>query len=136
LIVLDASLMVARILREPHAGLDQDLFTLLDNSQIIVPSHWPTEIANALRTNIRRGRIDRWDMQAIVSLLSNFELTVSPPHQISEIGTLALFAVTQQLTAYDAAYVNIALAHRARLATLDTAMRAAAQRLDIPLLPA
>ena len=135
MIVLDASLMVARILREPHDGVDQDLFTLLDNSQIVVPSHWPIEIANALRTNIRRGRIAQSDVQAIVGFLANFQLTVSAPIQLDEIEALTVFALTQRLTAYDAAYVRMAVEHGARLATVDADMRATAQRLNIPLLP-
>ena len=136
MIVLDASLIIARILREPHNGLDQDLFTFLDANPIIVPSHWPVEIANALRTNLRRGRIGQSDMEAIVGFLSNFELTVSAPVQLDEIEALTAFAVTQQLTAYDAAYIRIAIEHVARLATVDQAMRAAARRLGIPVLPA
>ena len=136
MIVLDASLMIARILREPHAGLDPDLFSLLDTNQIVVPAHWPTEIANALRTNVRRGRIAQADVKAIVGFLSDLQLTVSAPVQIHEIEGLTSFAVTQGLTAYDAAYVRIAMENAARLATVDQAMRAAAQRLNIQLLPA
>jgi predicted nucleic acid-binding protein len=49
---------------------------------------------------------------------------------------MAHFAVTHDLTTYDAAYVQLALHYRATLATLDRAMRAAAVRLNIPLLPA
>jgi predicted nucleic acid-binding protein len=76
------------------------------------------------------------DVKAIVGFLSDLQLTVSAPVQIDEIEALTSFAVTQGLTAYDAAYVRIAMENAARLATVDQAMRAAAQRLDIQLLPA
>lgn len=127
--------MMARLLREPHTGVDQDLFALLDVNQIIVPSHWPAEIANALSTNIRRRRIAQSDIDAIVSFLANIQVTVASPMKIDDIGALTSFAVAQGLTAYDAVYVRVALEHGARLATVDVDMRAAAQRLDIPLLP-
>jgi predicted nucleic acid-binding protein len=136
LIVLDASILIARILSEHHPGLSEDLFELLDTSEILVPSHWPTEIANALRTNIRRGRMVDADLDAIVGLLARFRVTVASALQISDVVPITKFASEQSLTAYDAAYVQIALAHGGELASLDHAMRAAAKRLDIPLIPA
>lgn len=136
MIVLDASILIARILSEHHSGLSEDLFTLLDTSEIIVPSHWPTEIANALRTNIRRGRITDTDLDAIVGFLARLHVTVASALQISDVIPITRFASEQSLTAYDAAYVQIALAHGGELATVDQAMRACAKRLDIPLIPA
>jgi predicted nucleic acid-binding protein len=136
LIVLDASLMIARLLSESHGGLDADLYDLIDASQVMVPSHWPAEISNGLWTNIRRGRVAVSDIEAIAASLSTFELTVSPTIALHEVGALTQFAVEHGLTSYDAAYVRIALEQSATLATLDRAMRAAAQRLNIPLLPA
>ncbi|MEX2035284.1 MAG: type II toxin-antitoxin system VapC family toxin [Xanthobacteraceae bacterium] len=136
MIVLDASLMVARLLSEPHAGVDDDLYDLLDASQIVVPSHWPVEISNGLCANIRRGRFSASDILGISASLSTFELTVDPSIHLHDIAALTQFAVAHGLTSYDAAYVRLALDRSATLATLDRAMRAAAKRLDIPLLPA
>jgi predicted nucleic acid-binding protein len=136
LIVLDASILIARILSEHHPGLSDDLFDLLDTSEILVPSHWPTEIANAMRTNIRRGRMVEADLDAIVGFLARFRVTVASAMKVSDVVPITKFATEQSLTAYDAAYVQTAMAHGAELATLDHAMRVAAQRLDIPLIPA
>ncbi len=127
--------MIARILQEPHAGDGDDLYDLLGTDQIVVPSHWPTEIGNALLTNVRRRRIALSDVTAIIDLLCQFELTVSPPLEIGEIENLANFALRHDLTAYDAAYVHLALTQDARLATVDRAMRTAATRLNVSLLP-
>jgi predicted nucleic acid-binding protein len=136
LIVLDASLMVARLLSEPHAGLDDDLYDLLGASQIVVPNHWPVEISNGLWANIRRGRISASDIFGISASLSTFELTVDLSISLHDIAALTQFAVEHGLTAYDAAYLRLAIDRGAALATLDRAMRVAAKRLDVPLLPA
>jgi predicted nucleic acid-binding protein len=128
--------MIARLLSESHAGLDDDLYDLLDASQIVVPSHWPVEISNGLWTNVRRGRISPSDIEEISDSLSQFEVAVNPPIQLIDIGALTQFAVAHGLTSYDAAYVRLALEQNAILATLDRAMRNAATRVDIPLLPA
>jgi predicted nucleic acid-binding protein len=135
LIVLDASLMMARLLSESYPGLDDDLYDLLDTGQIVVPSHWPIEISNGLWSNVRRGRISASDIVSISTSLSIFELTIEGPVHLNDIAGLAQFAAANELTCYDAAYVRLALQHSATLATLDRAMRSAAQRLDVPLLP-
>jgi len=127
--------MIARILSEPHAGIGDDLYDLLAADQIAVPAHWSVEIANALYTNIRRGRIVEADVDGIVHFLSKIQVTIVPPVQLTEIGPLTRFATAHTLTAYDAAYVQIALHHGCRLATLDRDMRAAGRRLGISLLP-
>ena len=85
---------------------------------------------------MRGGRVTIRHLQIFMGALDNVDLTVEQPMEIAEIGALANFAVTQQLTAYDASYVQLALRRRAILATLDEAMRTAARRLDISLLPA
>ncbi len=135
MIVVDASLMVARILSEVHPGISDDLYDMLDAHPVRVPSHWPVEIANALHMNIRRGRMSTGDVDAIISLLMKFHVTIDPPLSVDAIGALAKFADANALTAYDAMYVQTALDNGARLATLDRAMRAAAERHGVVVLP-
>ena len=74
--------------------------------------------------------------QHILETLNQLTIDVQLPLNLDEIGPLTDFAVAHQLTAYDAAYVQLAMRNNARLATLDRAMRAAAAKLNIPLLPA
>jgi predicted nucleic acid-binding protein len=63
-------------------------------------------------------------------------IQLEPAISLDEIGPLTQFSVTHGLTAYGAAYVQLALQRDATLATLDHAMRTAAAKLNIPLLPA
>ena len=136
MIVLDASILIARILSEHHSGLTQDLYDAIDTNEIAVPSHWTTEIANALRTNLRRGRLTQADVDSIGGYLSKFEVIIAPPLEVSDIVPLTRFATEHSLTAYDAAYVQIALMQSATLATVDQEMRVCAKKFNIPLLPA
>ena len=68
--------------------------------------------------------------------LDLLSIGVQPPIDLDEIGPLAQFSLTHGLTTYDAAYVQLALQHGSSLATLDRAMRAAASKLNIALIPA
>ena len=95
------------------------------------------EVSNALLTSIC-APADSRSLTFTPSWIEFDQLTirVQPAIDLDEIGPLAQFAMTHQLTTYDASYVQLAFHSGAPLATLDRAMRRAASALNIPLLPA
>jgi predicted nucleic acid-binding protein len=135
LIVLDASVAASWLLAEP-AFVTTDILAAEPDVPILAPSHWTIEIANTLRTHVRSGRISVADFHAIMDRFDLLNISILPPVAPDEIGPLVQFALAYNLTAYDAAYVQLALHERATLATLDRTMRSAAGILNIPLLPA
>jgi predicted nucleic acid-binding protein len=135
LIVLDASLMIAWLLREPELAPTTDLYLSLPQQTVIVPGHWPLEVGTALWANVRRGRLPMDRLSVMMEELATFEIQVQSAIQIEDMETLTRFAVTQNLTVYDSAYVQLAERLGLPLATLDNAMRSAAAALSIPLLP-
>lgn len=136
MIVLDASLVIAWLMTEKLPSADTDVYNDLPDNVLVVPSHWPLEISNALRSRIKSNRISISDFHDIMERFDLLNVEVQSPLELDEIGPLAQFAVTHELTTYDAAYVQLALQRRVPLATLDRAMRTAAMKLNIPLLPA
>lgn len=136
MIVLDASLIVNWLISGQDIPGAPEMIDLLATDEITVPAHWPVEISNVLRTHIRGGRMTIGSMHDIFDRLDVLDVIVEPAIPLDEVGALASFAIAHNLTAYDAAYVQLAFQRRAILATLDRAMRAAALPLDIPLLPA
>jgi predicted nucleic acid-binding protein len=135
LIVVDASLMTAWLLNEPALTAGFDANEIFSDSRVSVPSHWPIEISNALRTNLTGGRLGPVDFHAIVERLDLLNVRVEPAIELDEIISLAQFAAAHDLTAYDAAYIQLALSRRCALATLDNAMRRVATKLGVNLLP-
>lgn len=85
---------------------------------------------------MKAGRISVSDFHAIMDKFDLLTISVQPSIDLDEIGPLAQFSLTHGLTTYDAAYVQLAVQHEGTLATLDRAMRTAATKLNIPLLPA
>jgi predicted nucleic acid-binding protein len=134
LIVVDASLMTAWLLNEPALMADADISEILADRLVFVPSHWPMEVSNALRTSLRSGRLGPSDFNAIVDRLDHFRIWVEPSMHLDEILPLAQFAADHGLTAYDAAYVQLAVSRR--LASLDKAMRRTAIGLGAIVVPA
>jgi predicted nucleic acid-binding protein len=135
LIVLDASVAVEWLLAEKSQSISTSVHQSILTEPLLVPSHWPLEISNTLRPDLRDRKISIPDFHYIMERLDRLDIHVQLPLTLDEIGPLTDFSVTHRLTAYDAAYVQLALQHNASLATLDGAMRAAAQQLNIPLLP-
>jgi predicted nucleic acid-binding protein len=135
LIVIDASVMIAWLINEPHLALSEDIYQLLAEEPIRVPAHWPVEVGNALSVNMRRGRITPDRLSAITGRLAHLDIVVEPAGTPDTIVPLIRFAADNGLTCYDAAYVLLARNAEGALATVDTDMRRAAQRLAIPLLP-
>jgi predicted nucleic acid-binding protein len=135
LIVVDASLMIGWLLREPEAQIGRSIRQTLPERTLIVPSHWPLEIANALRTNVRRKRIDAAHLDDIAAQLSLFDIVVEHIGEIEYVTPLVRFALDEELTAHAAAYVALAKRMDAPLATLDADMRSAAIRHHVAVLP-
>jgi predicted nucleic acid-binding protein len=135
LIVVDASLMIGWLLREPELQAGRTVRQMLPEQTLVVPSHWPLEIANALRTNVRRKRIHPAQLEEIVSQLSFLEIIVEQASGVESVTALATFALEHGLTSYDAAYVALAMRMDAPLATLDGDMRSAAMNLQINVIP-
>jgi predicted nucleic acid-binding protein len=98
----------------------------------VVPDLWYYEVSNALIVAERRGRASA---QVVSSHVRDIE-RLAEFLEVSPTTPSALIAAARQsgLTAYDAAYFELAVRLNLPLATLDDMMRAAAQRAGIELL--
>lgn len=136
MIVVDASLIVALILREDNVPDPASVYDLLRTTPISVPAHWPAEVANALWANKRRGRITADMVSTAVDYLIAFKPSIDAAPSLDRMIALMQLAEREKLTVYDAIYVQLALSNNASLATIDDDVRASARRLDIRLVPA
>ena len=121
---------------EDEARPEIDL--LLDRAKdegAIIPSLWFWEVANVLTGAVRRGRLAAGDAAARLELLSALPITVDDESAARAWRETRLLAEAQRLTAYDAAYLELASRHGADLATTDTDLRAAAHRIGVPVIP-
>lgn len=99
----------------------------------MAPVHWHLEIANAVLSAARRKSLRRAASDVVgdmCALLPFVEQDFAP----DDLGTLVSLGQRLQLTAYDAAYVALALRRGFALATEDKAMLAAARTMRIPVL--
>lgn len=132
--VIDASATLPWCLKDEETAWTLDLLQRLDRGdRIIVPAHWPTEVANGLLMATRRGRL-RKAPHCCSWTNFRFPITVRPPLSPIQVKDVLSLCSRHRLTVYDAAYLELAKRNAVPLATLDEAMRKAALMESIRLL--
>ena len=96
----------------------------------VVPGIWRYELWNALIVNERRGRLSAEDARQTVADLA--EMHIEHDGARDESRLLAL-ARRWRLSAYDAAYLEVAARRQLAIATLDNRLAKAATGADVPL---
>jgi predicted nucleic acid-binding protein len=102
----------------------------------LVPSHWPTEVMNGLIMAARRGRIDPERVTRFAHDLAALPIRIEPPQTPASWDAVIRVATEHQLTAYDAAYLELAERTSLPLASLDGDLRKAALAAGVALLEA
>ena len=105
----------------------------LEGKTILVPSVWSLEIANAVLVGERKKRLRPPEISRFTTLLENLPVLedVQPTGEI--VSKVLPLAREYNLCAYDAAYLELAIRHRAPLATLDERLEKAAKQAGVPI---
>ncbi|WP_136709368.1 type II toxin-antitoxin system VapC family toxin [Agromyces sp. H66] len=130
--VLDASVTLAWCFEDESTVETDELLTRLRTDSAIAPSIWVFEIANALTVAQRRRRLVEAKAVLFASTLRSLPIEVAPAPSMASI--LAV-ASAHKLSAYDAAYLELAERTGMPLATLDERLRAAAGAAGVQALP-
>ena len=132
-LVCDCSVSAAWCLDDEMSAAADEVLALAAGAEILVPAIWPAEMANVLWAAERHGRIDAADADAALAALARLPVRVDPGAPDSAQGLL-IVARSRNLSAYDAAYLELALRHGAPLATLDRQLGEAAHAAGVELL--
>jgi len=134
-LVLDASLTLAWFFADETTPYTEAVFDLLlSNSEALVPAIWPFEVANAFLIGERRKRLTLNEVTGFLQRLAGLPISVEQARIDRAFGQVLSIARHEQLTEYDAAYLELALRESLPLASLDQRLQRAAQHAGIPLL--
>ena len=97
----------------------------------VVPSIWRYELLNALIVNERRGRLTARDVRQTLADLAEMRIELDGDH---DEALLLRLARQYRLSAYDAAYLEVAVRRELPLASLDHHLVNAATRANVALL--
>ncbi len=132
--VLDASVALLWLVPESNpAGVEYASATLkaLKESQAIVPSLLALEAANVVAKVESRGLVAEADSQRFIALLGRLNIVTDPLTAAHALGDTLNLARRYKLSAYDAAYLELALRAGLPLATLDANLVKAATRAGV-----
>lgn len=131
--VLDASLALTWYFEDEVSEYADLVLERLREDGALVPSLWPLEIANGLISAERRGRLSPAGVARAAELVLELPISVQEVPPGLALGAVIDIARAQVLSAYDAAYLELAMREGVPLATRDDNLRAAADRVGVPL---
>jgi predicted nucleic acid-binding protein len=131
--VLDSSFAVAVALEEVGADAGGDRIAA---QGAVVPILWRWEVANALLMAVRRGRLAESKLPGILEGLSALPVAIDDDSAARAWTDTLRLAVSAGLTAYDAAYLELAQRLGAPLATLDRKLAQAARLASLEVIGA
>lgn len=132
-IVVDASVALAWALPDESSPYAEAALTVVEQEGLRVPELWARELASGLAVAYKRKRITVDDSEIFLAALSRLNIEVEQVPPVTAIRDGLKSAIGFGLTAYDAAYVDLALRDRLVLATLDSAMRKAAEQHGVSI---
>lgn len=129
--VLDSSLALAWYFKDeadPYADAVAAHFPV---SRAAVPLIWPLEVANAVLMGERRQRSTEAQAAKWLGYLGSLPIAVDDETNDRAWGDVLSLARAHCLSAYDAAYLELALRRGLPLASLDDKLKAAASAVGV-----
>ena len=131
--VLDTSVAVSWFFENDAGEYTAGVLESLTEWEAIVPSVWPLEVANVLLVAERRKRCSEAEAARFIELLERLPIATDGDTARRALHGTYQLAREFALTAYDAAYLELAMRLGAPLATLDRQLADAAVKAGVPI---
>ncbi len=125
-IVVDASIVLAFHFEDESSVTADRVFEMLLSHEALVPVHWHAEVANGFAIAVRRNRMTREFRTGALNRLGGLRFVVDETSRSALWSDTIEICDRHALTAYDAAYLELALRKHLPLATLDKSLASAA----------
>ena len=129
--VVDASVAAGWLLPDERTDIADALALRMQSEDAIAPDLFWHEARSLLVTALRRGRINEAAVYISLDRLATIPLRNAGP---SDAVSVTRLAILHGLSAYDTAYLDLALREHLPLATLDKKLAAAAQAEGVTIL--
>jgi predicted nucleic acid-binding protein len=135
LIVLDASVTMAWSFSDESTAAIDALFERVAYDGAVAPVLWPLEVANSLRTAVRKGRVDETRKSKMLQAISDLGVRIDGETADRAWTDIVMLSDRHDLTVYDASYLELAVRLSLPVATLDNEIIAAARAAGVEVLP-
>jgi predicted nucleic acid-binding protein len=135
-LVLDASVALSWCFKNEATEAADRVLERLAAGTASVPAIWHVEIANVLAFSERRRRITPARSTEFIAMLETLVIVVDEETPSRALGHVLELAREERLTAYDAAYLELAMRLGIPLASKDGDLCDAAERVGVSVLRA
>jgi len=132
-LVIDSSIALAWCFPDEQDAYSQSVLDALAFKQAYVPDLWHLEVANTLVVGERRKRCTQANTVAWMSFLGSLPITVDEETKAHAFAETTDLARSHNLSAYDAAYLELAMRRVFPLASLDEKLNNAAKAVGVAL---
>src|SRR4051812_5570678 len=131
--VLDGSVTMAWFFKDESNDYADAVSDGMHQSQAFVPCIWPLEVANTVIVGERRKRSTPAQAATWLGLLGQLPITVDAETTTKAWRDTLGLARAQNLSAYDAAYLELAMRRGLPIATLDEGLKTASAAVGVAL---
>lgn len=130
-LVLDCSITMAWCVESETSPLTEAALTAIAAQGGLVPGLWAIEVANVLRQHERRSILSSEKIQRFCNVLQKLPIQIEHHSLAQALGPVLDLSRKLNLSAYDAAYLELALRYRLPIATLDRPLQDAAKKMNV-----
>jgi predicted nucleic acid-binding protein len=131
--VLDNSIVMAWSFEDETDEYAEAVLDRLAIARAVVPALWPLEVANALLMGERRKRSTEAETIKWTGILKSLPIVIDGETNAHAWSDTLSLARGHNLTAYDAAYLELAIRRGLPLATIDGKLKFAAETVGVAL---
>ena len=132
--VVDNSVVMSWCFNDEANKYGDAVLDRLAESTAIVPPIWPLEVVNVLLVAERRNRLKQVDSVRFITLLSQLPIVVEHEGPERKMKDLLSLGRANNLSSYDAAYLDLAMRNDCPIATLDKKLIEAAENVEVTIL--
>jgi len=132
--VVDNSVVMSWCFKDETNQYADAILDCLSEATAFVPSIWPLEVVNLLLVAERRKRLSEADSVRFITLLSQLPIIVEHERPERMMKDLLALARSNNLSSYDASYLDLSMRKGIPIATLDPRLITASKKTNIPIL--
>lgn len=130
-VALDASTALAWCFPDETSSRADAVLVGLEGATVLVPAVWSLEIANAVLVGERQKRLRHPEILRFLMLIESLSVIEDSQPPGERVRNVLPLAREFGLSAYDAAYLELAIRRGAALATLDGRLEKAALKAGV-----
>jgi predicted nucleic acid-binding protein len=134
-LVVDNSVVMAWLFEDEISAYADHILDQLPDLNLLVPAIWSLEANNVLLVAEKRGKLSNEDIYHFVNLLMQLPIEVVVEDYRRSMQRILALGKSNEICAYDAAYLDLAIQNVCPLATLDNKLIEAAKKCGVPLFP-